>query len=160
MLVRWSPPLRQLPACTAVRDGSSAGGVSLAVQLLRCDRDGCSKSDDAAIGPFSRQQGLPLCNGDLDQRHAARSDAAGSTSLPRRCLVLTGRPSRDGRPSGAITFRRRLFGNLHEVTSRQLLKSSFCLCRCWKRSVAPKIPAMTGGILRDCCRRLRSRAVR
>ena len=31
-----------------------------------------------AIGPFSRQKGLPWCDGDLDQRHAARSDAAPS----------------------------------------------------------------------------------
>src|SRR5262249_1809022 len=34
--------------------------------------------DDAAIGAISRQKGLPWYRGDLDQRHAARSDAAPS----------------------------------------------------------------------------------
>ena len=77
MLVRWSPPLRQLPAGTAGRAGSSAGGVSLPVQLLLRSRR-LQKEDDAAIGPFSRQKGLPWCRGDLDQRHAARSNAAPS----------------------------------------------------------------------------------
>ena len=47
-----------------------------------------------------------------------------------RLFGVDRRPSRDGRPSGATTFRRRLSGNLHEVASCRLLKSSFCLCRC------------------------------
>jgi hypothetical protein len=36
---------------------------------------------------------------------------------------------------------------LDELASCQLLKSSFCLCRCWRRSIAPKIPARTGASL-------------
>jgi hypothetical protein len=58
MLVRWSPPLHQLPAGTAGRAGSSAGRVSLPVQLLLRSRR-LRKEDDAVIGPFSQQKGLP-----------------------------------------------------------------------------------------------------
>src|SRR6516225_6320545 len=84
MLVRWSPPLRQLPACTAGRAGSSAGEVSLPVQLLLRSRR-LQEEGDAAIGPFSRQNGLPGCRGDLDQRQAARSNAAPG---PRACEAV------------------------------------------------------------------------
>jgi len=64
-----------LPAGTAGRAGSSAGRVSLPVQLLLRPRR-MQEEDDTAVGAFSRQKGLPRCRGDLDQRHAPRSNAA------------------------------------------------------------------------------------
>ena len=70
-----TPALRQLPACTTGRPGSPAGGISLPVQFLLRSR-GLQEEDDAAIGPFSRQKGLPRCRDDLDQRHAAMSNTA------------------------------------------------------------------------------------
>ena len=52
---------------------SIAGGSASAVIAMAAER-GC-----AAIGPFSRQKGLPWCRGGLGQRDAARSNAAPST---------------------------------------------------------------------------------
>ena len=50
---------------------------SLPVQLLLRSR-WMQEKVDTAVGAFSRQKGLPWCNGDRDQCHAARSDAAAS----------------------------------------------------------------------------------
>ena len=82
--MRWSLPLRQLPACTAGRAGSSAGGVSLPVQLLLGSRR-LQEEDDAAIGPFSRQKGLPWCRGNKSVRER------NARSMYRRiCRILPG----------------------------------------------------------------------
>ena len=124
-----------------------------------CDRDGCRKR---MTPPSVRFLGKKVYLVAVVILISAMREGP----TPRRVHELARlfgvdrRPSRDGRPSGATTFRRRLSGNLHEVASCRLLKSSFCLCRCWKRSIAPRIPARTGGISCDFCRRSRSRAVR
>ena len=66
-----------------------------------CDRDGCRKRVDAAVGALPRPKGLPRCRGHPGQRHAARADA---TPGPRALRTLRRRPAHH-RPLAGLLAR-------------------------------------------------------
>ena len=123
-----------------------------------CGRDGCRKEDDAATGPFLAGKvylGAVAVWTAMRQGPTPRRVHELSTlfAVDRATVVRWQAFWRDYIPQTP-------FWKLARCRVGQSLKSSFCLCRCWKCSIAPKIPPRTGGIACDFCRRLRSRAVR
>ena len=71
-----------------------------------CERDGCRKRVDTAVGALPRAKGLPRRRGHPGRRHAARADATpASASFPLTSAPIAA-PSRAGRSSGATLFPR------------------------------------------------------
>ena len=124
-----------------------------------CDRDGCRKR---MTPPSVRFLGRKVYLGAVVILISAMRQGPTPRRFTsfRRCLVLTGRPSRDGRPSGVTTFRRRLSGNLHEarlVPVVEIVVLPLSLLEAFHRT---KDPCQDWGYLLRFLSPLRSRAVR